>query len=111
PPVPNPTAWSVTKVETLHPIGIYKVVVAQDLFDEHRDLVDLEHNLLIADYYKSEATPEFSVPAQQMALSHMSYSIETSGKSGQLKVGGSPRTFSLAIWDQYRKKVDPSTID
>lgn len=111
PPVPNPTAWSVTKVETLHPIGIYKVVVAQDLFDEHRDLVDLEHNLLIADYYKSEATPEFSVPAQQMALSHMSYSIETSGKSGQLKVGGSPRTFSLAIWDQYRKQVDPSTID
>lgn len=111
PPVPNPTAWSVTKVETLHPIGIYKVVVAQGLFDEHRDLVDLEHNLLIADYYKSEVTPEFSVPTQQMALSHMSYSIETSGKSGQLKVGGSPRTFSLVIWDQYRKQVDPSTIE
>lgn len=110
PPIPNPTAWRVTKIETLHPFGIYKVVVAQDLFDEHKDLVDLERKILIADYFESKVTPSLPNKPPESEIPATRFSIEASGKTNQLKIGGHSRTYRLAVWDEHGNKIPHSSI-
>lgn len=106
PPVPKPTAWKVSKIETLHPIGIYKVVVSQDLFNEHTDLVDLDKGLLIADYYKNLMDSEPAESPVEMSHPKEWFSIESSGMQTQIKIGGAPRTYRLAKWGLDRKEID-----
>lgn len=109
-PIPTPIAWRVSKIETIHPVGIYKVVVAQDLFDRHRDLVDLNENILIADYYKSNVTPEMMDPPVDIALPLETYTIESSSKFSRIRVGGSPIIFRLAAWDRFDNPISEEAL-
>lgn len=43
-------AWHTSKVENIHPRGIVKLTLAQELFDENRDKFDPDNGYLYADY-------------------------------------------------------------
>lgn len=82
----NPTAWEVSKIEDLSPRGITIVTLKQDVFNENID----NKELMIADYYKSNITPE----DQDDIATHQHMTIKYS-MAPTVKVGGSYKTFSV----------------
>lgn len=50
--IPEPIVWKISKVENIHPFGINKLTLAQDMFNKDTDYVNWETGEMYADYYK-----------------------------------------------------------
>lgn len=84
----KPIAWSVTKIENTHPIGINKITLAQDKFNEATDtLID---GVWYADYSKSSVTP-----LEDEKKDESSAYISISPEIHSIKALGIPKTFSI----------------
>lgn len=105
-PLDKPITWKVTKVETIHPIGIYKLTLGQDKFNPHTDYVNRETGVMIADYY-TDNSPEHDPidPPITNGYSVISYT----GKSSVLKVRGSNKKFSAKFFDDAGAEVSGLT--
>lgn len=90
----EPRAWMVSKVNRIAPNGISRITLAQDIFDQHRDYVELndEGNVIgmWADYFGVAKTPNDPTPV----ATEITSTITCKGKA-VLKVGGSAKTFSV----------------
>ena len=56
-PTEHPTVWKVTKIENTKPMGIQKLTLYQNFWDEHKDYIEKDeegHVIgMYADYYDS----------------------------------------------------------
>ena len=55
--IKKPHVWQISKVENTKPLGIIKITLDQDSWDEHTDYVNLETGEMYADYYTSDIAP------------------------------------------------------
>lgn len=95
----NPIAWQISKVENAQPLGIQKLTLYQDFFNQHRDYLerDSDGNIIgmWANYYDSEIAPtDPDIPSPPP--SHISNVTSTiSSSSSSIKVGGSYKTLTV----------------
>lgn len=98
-PTENPLVWSVTKIENFSPIGLQKLTLYQDFYNEHTDYIekDDDGNIIgmYADYYDSNITPSDDIKP--------SFTDSIYGKiiasNSTIKVGGSYKQLTLKIYD------------
>ena len=98
-PTENPLVWSVTKIENFSPIGLQKLTLYQDFYNEHTDYIEKDDNGNIigmyADYYDSNIAPSDDIKP--------SFTDSIYGKiiasNSTIKVGGSYKQLTLKIYD------------
>ena len=85
----NPIAWEVSKREDMYPTGTTKIVLKQVPFNPMTD----NKELMIADYYSSNITPEKQKDAE--TKDNFSDLLIKHSTSATIKVGGSYKVFSV----------------
>lgn len=96
----NAIAWQISKVENAQPLGVQKLTLYQDFFDQHRDYIekDADGNIIgmWADYFDSEITP--TDPDTKPTPSPVTNILATITSSvSTIKVGGSYRTLNIKL--------------
>lgn len=102
----EPRCWKVTKVNRISPNGIARITMAQDLFNEHTDYVELDNNGNVigmwADYYSDNILPEDFKPNPTQKI----YSILTySGLKPEIKSGGSYKKITIKFYDNNNEEI------
>jgi hypothetical protein len=96
----NAIAWQISKVENAQPLGVQKLTLYQDFFDQHRDYIekDADGNIIgmWADYFDSEIAP--TDPNTKPTPSPVTNILATITSSvSTIKVGGSYRTLNIKL--------------
>lgn len=101
-PIKEPITWRITKIENTAPLGINLVTFAQDLFDQHKDYIELDEDGYVigmwADYYADGIEPEYpteTLPDTEEVFAKISYS----GTKPQIKIGGSPKELLVQYYN------------
>lgn len=115
-PTEHPVAWKISKCENAAPIGLQKLTLYQDVFDQTRDMIEKDSNGKIigmyADYYDSVVEP--------IDPTHSDTVVNNYGKitttTAKLKVGAtSYKTLTVNIFDESNidisKKYSTATFD
>ena len=106
----HPAVWTITKVENTKPLGIQKLTIYQNAFNEHTDYVNYETGEMYADYYDN------GIPALDQSISTFLPSVysKISASTDSLKVGGSYKTLTLNIFkasdDDITKEYSDATF-
>ena len=108
----NAIAWQISKVENAQPLGIQKLTLYQDFFDQHRDYIekDSDGNIvgMWASYFDSEiaptdpstpTTPPFSIVAR--------ISVSTS----TIKIGGSYKNLTINLFNDSNEDITTEYTD
>lgn len=101
----EPRAWHVSKVNRISPNGIARITLAQDIYDPHRDYIELDEagNVIgmWADYYDNFAEPQG--PQIVKPEARITGKIIFSGVSSKLKVGGNYKKLSAEFYKDGEK--------
>ena len=101
-PIEQPIVWRITKCENAQPLGIQKLTLYQDRFNEHTDYVNLETGEMYANYYDSEITPtDPDTPTPTPSTTTVKISASTS----TIKVGGSYKNLTLNIYNDSDEDI------
>ena len=95
--IKKPHVWQISKVENTKPLGIIKITLDQDSWDEHTDYVNLETGEMYADYYTSEIAP--TDPTEPTPTPSSNYGTITASTS-TIKIGGSYKTLTATVYDE-----------
>lgn len=99
-PTENPIVWKISKVISHKPIGVQKITLYQDIWNEHTDYIETDENgniiAMYADYYDSNIEP-IDPDAPSPAPSSVYGKITASTPS--IKVGGSYKTLTLRLYN------------
>ena len=95
----NAIAWQISKVENAQPLGIQKLTLYQDFFDQHRDYIekDSDGNIIgmWASYFDSEIAPtDPDIPSPTPSTIYGKITASTS----TIKVGGSYKNLTLKLY-------------
>lgn len=101
----HPIAWHVSKYEDVLPEGVAKVTFAQSQFDPHRDSAEL----MLADYYGSNITPEEKDKPYDTFYKNRS-EITFNGTQRVLKINGSYKTFIPHFYNKDNEELDIEPI-
>lgn len=88
----RPLVYEVSKLEDVFPLGATKVTLKQDHYNPSTDNVELK----ICNYYQSPILPEGTDKLETFSLSF-------SGKDPTLRIGGSKRTITANIPNEFMK--------
>ena len=92
----NPTVWKITKCESASPLGLQKLTLYTNFFNEHTDYVNLETGEMYADYFDSEIVP--TDPDTKPTPSPVTNILATiTSSASTIKVGGSYRTLNIKL--------------
>ena len=95
-PIAKPLVWQVSKVENTKPLGIIKITLDQDVWDNNTDYVNLDTGEMFADYYDSNIEPtDPDTPSPTPSTTYGKITASTS----TIKVGGSYKTLTLKLYD------------
>ena len=87
--------------------------MAQDIFDQHNDYIerDSEGNIIgmWANYFNSNVEPTAINQEEVTYLSSITSTVTCSGKN-QIKVGGSPKTFTITYYDVNNGELPAFTV-
>ena len=107
-PIKEPVTWRITKCENVQPLGIQKLTLYQDRFNEHTDYVNLETGEMYANYYDSEIAPtDPNIPAPTPSTITAKISASTS----TIKVGGSYKNLTLNIYSNSNEDITTEYAD
>lgn len=104
----NPIAWQISKVENAQPLGIQKLTLYQDFYNQHRDYLerDCDDNIIgmWANYYDSDMVPiDPDIPSP--TVSPINNVVSTiSSSSSSIKVGGSYKTLTIHFLNSETKE-------
>lgn len=97
----EPRCWHITKINRLAPNGLAMVTLAQDLFDEHKDYIELNDSGNVigmwADYYSEPLIPSDYNPTPDVPSED--YGIITCAGNQEIKVGGTYKKLSINFYD------------
>lgn len=93
-PIEQPVTWRITKCENAQPLGIQKLTLYQDRFNEHTDYVNLETGEMYANYFDLEIPPtDPNIKPTPSPVTNILATITSS--TSLIKVGGSYRTLNI----------------
>ena len=92
----EPRAWRISKVNRINPNGCLMATLAQDTFDQNKDLID--ETGMWADYYESQIAPT-SYSQDVPVPSAIHSEIVFTGTKSEIKIGGSNKTFTAKYYD------------
>ena len=98
----KPIVWKISKVVTHSPVGVIKINLSQDSWNDHTDYVNLETGEMYADYYSSSTEPtDPDIPSPTPSAIYGKITASTS----TIKVGGSYKTLTLKLYDADDNEV------
>lgn len=108
----NAIAWQISKVENAQPLGIQKLTLYQDFFDQHRDYIekDSDGNIIgmWASYFDSEITPtDPSTPTTPPS----SITARISASTSTIKVGGSYKNLTVNLFNDSNEDITTEYTD
>jgi len=106
--IKKPHVWQISKVENTKPLGIIKITLDQDSWDEHTDYVNLETGEMYADYYDSGIAP--TDPTEPTLTPSSNYGTITASTS-TIKIGGSYKTLTVNIYDESGSDITDTYSD
>ena len=108
----NAIAWQISKVENAQPLGIQKLTLYQDFFDQHRDYIekDSDGNIvgMWASYFDSEIAPtDPSTPITPPS----SIIARISASTSTIKVGGSYKNLTVNLFNDANEDITTEYAD
>lgn len=108
----NAIAWQISKVENAQPLGIQKLTLYQDFFDQHRDYIekDSDGNIIgmWASYFDSEIAPtDPSTPTTPPS----SITARISASISTIKVGGSYKNLTVNLFNDSNEDITTEYVD
>ena len=108
----NAIAWQISKVENAQPLGVQKLTLYQDFFDQHRDYIekDSDGNIIgmWASYFDSEIAPtEPSTPTTPPS----SITAKISASTSTIKVGGSYKNLTVNLFNDSNEDITTEYAD
>ena len=108
----NAIAWQISKVENAQPLGVQKLTLYQDFFDQHRDYIekDSDGNIIgmWADYFDSEIAPtDPSTPTTPPS----SITARISASTSTIKVGGSYKNLTVNLFNDSNEDITNEYAD
>ena len=108
----NAIAWQISKVENAQPLGIQKLTLYQDFFDQHRDYIekDSDGNIIgmWASYFDSEIAPtDPSTPTTPPS----SITARISASTSTIKVGGSYKNLTVNLFNDSNEDITNEYAD
>lgn len=106
--IENPTVWKITKCESASPLGLQKLTLYTNFFNEHTDYVNLETGEMYANYFDSEIAPtDPSTPTTPPS----SITARISASTSTIKVGGSYKSLTVNIYNDSNEDVTTEYSD
>ena len=103
----KPIVWKISKVVTHSPVGVIKINLSQDSWNDHTDYVNLETGEMYADYYSSSTEPtDPDTPSPTPSTIYGKITASTS----TIKVGGSYKTLTLKLYDADNNEITDTAI-
>ena len=106
--IKKPHVWQISKVENTKPLGIIKITLDQDSWDEHTDYVNLETGEMYADYHTSDIAP--TDPTEPTPTPSSNYGTITASTS-TIKIGGSYKTLTATVYDENGADITDTYSD
>lgn len=104
----NPTVWKITKCESASPLGLQKLTLYTNFFNEHTDYVNLETGEMYANYFDSEITPtDPSTPTTPPS----SITAKISASTSTIKVGGSYKSLTVNLYNDSNEDITTEYSD
>lgn len=108
----NAIAWQISKVENAQPLGVQKLTLYQDFFDQHRDYIekDSDGNIIgmWASYFDSEIAPtDPSTPTTPPS----SITARISASTSTIKVGGSYKNLTVNLFNDSNEDITNEYAD
>lgn len=108
----NAIAWQISKVENAQPLGVQKLTLYQDFFDQHRDYIekDSDGNIIgmWASYFDSEIAPtDPDTPTTPPSFITTKISASTS----TIKVGGSYKNLTVNLFNDSNEDITTEYAD
>ena len=108
----NAIAWQISKVENAQPLGVQKLTLYQDFFDQHRDYIekDSDGNIIgmWASYFDSEIAPtDPSTPTTTPS----SITARISASTSTIKVGGSYKNLTVNLFNDSNENITTEYAD
>lgn len=108
----NAIAWQISKVENAQPLGVQKLTLYQDFFDQHRDYIekDSDGNIIgmWASYFDSEIAPiDPSTPTTPPS----SITARISASTSTIKVGGSYKNLTVNLFNDSNEDITTEYTD
>jgi hypothetical protein len=104
----NPLAWKFSKCENTKPIGIMKITMEQDSFNEHTDYIERDSDGHIigmwADYYEPDSSLTPTDPSTSTNTTTTNYSKITASTS-TIKIAGSYKTLTAKVYDNSDTEI------
>ena len=98
----NPTVWKITKCESASPLGLQKLTLYTNFFNEHTDYVNLGTGEMYANYFDSEIAPaDPSTPT----LTPSNIAARISASTSTIKVGGSYKNLTVNLFNDSNEDI------
>ena len=101
----EPIVWRISKVESTAPLGIQRITLYQDAYNQNTDYIERDASgkviAMWADYYASRVEPKPNGTSPEKVTSE----IQFNGLKREIKVGGSPKTFTVIFYDEDGNKI------
>ena len=107
-PLEQPVTWRITKCENAQPLGIQKLTLYQDRFNEHTDYVNLETGEMYANYFDSEIAP---TDPSNPTTPPSSITARISASTSTIKVGGSYKNLTVNLFNDSNEDITTEYAD
>ncbi len=101
----EPIVWQISKVESTAPLGIQRITLYQDSYNQNTDYIERDASgkvvAMWADYYASRVEPQ----PNEISPERVTAEIQFNGLKREIKVGGSPKTFTVIFYDKNGNKI------
>ena len=108
----NAIAWQISKVENAQPLGVQKLTLYQDFFDQHRDYIekDSDGNIIgmWASYFDSEIAP---TDPDTQTTPPSSITAKISASTSTIKVGGSYKNLTVNLFNDSNEDITTEYTD
>lgn len=101
----EPIVWRISKIENTAPLGIQRVTLYQDSYNQNTDYIERDASgkviAMWADYYASRVEPQ----SDETSSENVTAEIQFNGLRREIKVGGSPKTLTVIFYDSDGNKI------
>ena len=104
----NPTVWKITKCESASPLGLQKLTLYTNFFNEHTDYVNLETGEMYANYFDSEIAP---TDPSNPTTPPSSITARISASTSTIKVGGSYKNLTVNLFNDSNEDITTEYAD
>lgn len=106
--IENPTVWKITKCESSSPLGLQKLTLYTNFFNEHTDYVNFETGEMYANYFDSEIAPtDPSTPTTPPS----SITARILASTSTIKVGGSYKNLTVNLFNDSNEDITTEYAD